>query len=226
MPKDGTLLRGTGIVETVTSAPFSPPGSCWKEQSDVELARLTCKSGQLAQIHLSAIHEGHREGELTLKLRHAGAQIYSASLLFIKVDGRSRLMIGRLQGSCSQESRDLVREATRDLHACRPGPLLIALARHIAHRIGCEDVLLVSNRNRIALNACRRRRISSDYDRLWLELGAQAGADGNFHISCLPGPDVDPEAAPSRKRGEVRRKLAMQQALFADVGRIFSRVRS
>ncbi len=193
-------------------------------QGDVELASVACKSGRAAQVHLSAIHEGHREGELALKLRYADEQIYSASLVFTTApDGQVQLMVGRLQGTACENGRALVREATRDLHACRPGPLLVALARHVAWRLGCDSVLLISNENRVALNWLRRWRISSDYDRLWLELGAQPRADGNFQFASLAAPDIDLETVPSKKRSEARRKLALQQALFSGVGSAFSR---
>ncbi len=188
---------------------------------DIELASIPCKSGQMAQIHLSAIHEGHREGELALKLRYAGVQIYAASLMFVQVDGRTQLMVGRLQGTSCENGRSLVRDATKDLHACRPGALLIPLARHIAERLACDEVLLISNRNRITLNWWRRLRITSDYDRLWTELGARPRIDGNFQLASLAEPDIDLESIPSRKRGEARRKLAMQQALFVSVGSCF-----
>ena len=189
---------------------------------DIDLASIQCKSGEIATIQLSAIHEGHREGELALKLRYRDEQIFSASLLFGMVDGQPQLTIGRLQGTSSEQGRSLVRDATRDLFACRPGQLLIGLARHIAHRMACRQVLLVGNENRIVLNIWRRWRITADYDRLWLEMGAARRQDGNFQLECLASPDIDIEAVPSKRRSEARRKLAMLEALYAEVGHQFS----
>lgn len=189
--------------------------------ADVLLAELPCKSGALAQISLSAIHEGHREGELCLKLRYGGEQLYAASLVLLQDGGRPQLMLGRLQGTACEQGRTLVREATRDLFACRPGALLVNLARHIAHRLGCAHMRLVSNENRIAINLWRRWRISADYDRLWLELGALRAHDGDFRIDSLAAPAVDIAATASKKRGEARRKLAMLEALYTTVGEHF-----
>lgn len=190
--------------------------------NDVALATLSCKSGALAQVDLSAVHDGHREGELCLKLHYQGVQIYAASLVFMRVNGQPQLMVGRLQGNACPAARDLVREATRDLFGARPGALLIALARHLAHRLGCARVVLVSNQNRIAINLWRRWRISADYDRLWTELGALPRADGNFEIAPLPSPQVDIDALPSKKRSEARRKLALLEQLFDAAGGRFT----
>ncbi|CAN5122963.1 VirK family antimicrobial peptide resistance protein [soil metagenome] len=186
--------------------------------NDVTLAALSCKSGELARLDLSAVRDGHREGELCLKLRYRGVQIYAASLIFVLENGRPQLMIGRLQGHACPEARDLVREATRDLFGARPGALLIAVARHLAHRLGCTRVVLVSNENRIAINLWRRWHISADYDKLWAEMGATRRHDGNFEITPLAAPEVAVEALPSKKRSEARRKLAMLEALFAAMG--------
>lgn len=190
---------------------------------DVELACLACKSGAVARVMLSALHEGHREGELCLKLRYQGEPIFSLSCVVMMAKGEPQLMIGRLQGSAGADARDLVRDVTRDLHGARPGRLLVALARHVAARLGCVRVLLVSNENRIAINWWRRRHISADYDRQWLELGAKRCHDGNFELAPLPNAVVDIAALPSKKRAEARRKLALMEELFVTAGAFFSR---
>ena len=190
---------------------------------DVELAMVHCKSGALAQVLLSAARDGHREGELCLKLRYQGETIFAASFVLIANEGgQPALMVGRLQGSSCPAARELVRTATRDLFGARPGALLIALARHIADQLGCARVLLVSNHNRIAINLWRRWRISANYDQLWQELGATLRVDGNFEIAPLAAPDIDIEALPSKKRAEARRKLALLDALFASAGAHFN----
>ena len=183
----------------------------------VLLCDLHCKSAHPSQIHLTSIHDGHREGDLCLRLTFNGQHIFSASLVFIEQDGVMQLMVGRLQGVASEQARDLVREATRDYYSCRPGSLLVLAARHIAHVLGCNRVLLVSNVNRITINLWRRLRISSNYDQLWTEMGASPRPDGNFEITSLAAPAVDIEALPSKKRSEARKKLALQEAMFADL---------
>ncbi len=191
--------------------------------ADVALASLICKSGAPAQVLLSAARDGHREGELCLKLRYQDETIFAASFVLIANDGgQPALMVGRLQGSACPAARELVRTATRDLFGARPGALLIALARHLADRLGCARVVLVSNHNRIAINLWRRWRITANYDQLWLELGATQRADGNFEIAPLTAPDIDIEAVPSKKRSEARRKLALLEGLFAAAGARFS----
>ena len=207
------FLSRAGLGDLVRSAALA----------DVLLATLDCKSGVPAQVLLSAARDGHREGELCLKLRYQGETIFAASFVLIASDGgQSGLMVGRLQGSACPAARELVRMATRDLFGARPGALLIALTRHIAERLGCARVVLVSNHNRIAINLWRRWRISANYDQFWLELGATQRADGNFEIAPLAVPDVDVNAVVSKKRAEARRKLSLLEALFASAGAHFS----
>ena len=207
------FLSRAGLGDLVRSAALA----------DVLLATLDCKSGVPAQVLLSAARDGHREGELCLKLRYQGETIFAASFVLIASDGgQSGLMVGRLQGSACPAARELVRTATRDLFGARPGALLIALTRHIAERLGCARVVLVSNHNRIAINLWRRWRISANYDQFWLELGATQRADGNFEIAPLAVPDVDVNAVVSKKRAEARRKLSLLEALFASAGAHFS----
>lgn len=206
------FLSRAGLADLVRAAALA----------DVTLATLSCKSGAPAEVLLSAARDGHREGELCLKLRYQGETIFAASFVLIANDGGApALMVGRLQGSSCPAARELVRTATRDLFGARPGALLIALARHLAARLGCARVVLVSNHNRIAINLWRRWHITANYDQLWLELGAAQRADGNFEIAPLAAPDVDIDAVASKKRAEARRKLNLLDGLFASAGAHF-----
>jgi len=199
------------LTELVKAAALAP----------VLLSEWTCKSGEIAALQLTAIHDGHREGDLCLRLVYKSQLIYAASFTLLEADGAMHLMVGRLQGSARDDSRELVREATRDLHSFRPANLLIHALRHIAHLLDCRSVLLVSNRHRIAINLWRRLHITADYDRMWTEAGATHQADGDFRIGPLACPDFDIEAAPSKKRSELRKKLALTEAVFSDLRRHF-----
>ncbi|MDC8784986.1 DUF535 family protein [Roseateles koreensis] len=184
-------------------------------QQPVQLCELSCKSGAVAALELSALHEGHREGELCLRLIYKGEYIFAASLVIFEQDGKPCLMVGRLQGKATEQARELVREATRDLYSTRPAGLLILAARHFAYLLGCQPVLLVSNRNRISINLWRRWHITSNYDQTWTEMEATPRPDGNFELPNLAAPFIDIEALPSKKRSEARKKLALLEAMFS-----------
>ncbi len=198
------FLCQRGLADLVGAATHEP----------VVLSEWSCKSGQIAQMQLTAIHEGHREGDLCLRLIYKSQLIYSASLVFLEVDGCTHLMVGRLQGMASEGSLALIREATRDFHSCRPVNLLLAAVRNIGHLLGCPKVLLVSNTHRISINIWRRLKITSNYDQLWAEIGATWRADGDFQIGVLADPDIDLASAPSKKRSELRKKQTLMQTVF------------
>jgi uncharacterized protein VirK/YbjX len=183
----------------------------------MELATLPLKDGGSATLTLSAIHDGHREGELCLALQLQEQRLYSLSFVILNGAQGPELMVGRLQGAAGDEARQRVREATRQLHACRPSSLLITLVRHLAYLLGCTGVRLVSNRHRIALNLWRRWHISADYDQLWTELGALPGHDGDYRLEGLCEPCIDLASLPSKKRAEARRREALLRAACAGV---------
>lgn len=194
-------------------------------QEPVLLAQLECKSGAPMLLELSAIHEGHREGELCLRLVYKGEYIFAASLVFFRQDGEPCLMLGRLQGKASEAAREAVREATRDLFSTRPAGLLVLAARHLAHLLGCPQLLLVSNVNRISINLWRRWHITSNYDQMWTEMEAQARPDGNYQLPSLAAPYIDIEAMASKKRSEGRKKLALQEAMFKSMAEALAAAR-
>lgn len=214
------LQQHYGHLATLPMASLVPAAAAER----VLLSEWCCKSGQPAKLFLTAVQDGHREGELCLRLSYQNEDLYACNLVFMADhSGHMHLMVGRLQGVASQ---DAVRQATRDFHSNRPTNLLVAVVRHMAHVTGCKGVILVSNANRVALNAWRRRKISADYDGTWLDMGAVARSDGNFQLPVLVAPDVDIDGAPQKKRSELRRKLALMETLFADVAQCLSQPRS
>lgn len=183
----------------------------------VLLCDWRCKTDQCAQLFLTAIQDGHREGELCLRLHYQGVDMYACNFVFLEDQGRMCLMVGRLQGSSDPSASSALRQATRNFHGSRPANLMIAAVRFVAHLTECQGVILISNKNRVALNAWRRRKITSNYDQTWTEMGAACRSDGNFELPVLVKSDIDVEGAPSKKRSELRRKQALMEALFADL---------
>ena len=170
------------------------------------LASVEGKDGGGYQVQLSEIHDSYREGELCLRLVRDGVPLYLASFLFVpRADGVS-LQLGALQGIRAQSGAQLVRDATRALHGCRPKNLLVAVLRDLGDFFCCNYLFLISNANRIALNPRRRRQIGADYDQAWRELQAMAMADGNYHLPCQSYRPPDLAAVASRKRADARRR--------------------
>lgn len=182
----------------------------------VPLAEFTGKTGAAFALHLSAVNVGHREGELTLTLMRAGDCLYSASFALISMHGAPWIALGALQGLSSHDGGDVIREATRELHGCRPKKLMVSVVRAIGDSLGCGQLLLVSNKNRITVNWRRARRISANYDETWEEMGAQRRPDGNFELPCAD-PGTNLALVSSNKRAEVRRRGALLDSVCGAV---------
>lgn len=186
------------------------------------LATVAGKDGTCFRVQLSAIHDSYREGELCLRLLRDGVPLYLASFVFVpRADGVA-LQLGALQGVRSATGAQLVRDATRALHGCRPKNLLVAMLRDLGDFFSCNYLFLISNANRIALNSRRRRQIGADYDQAWRELHAIAMMDGNFHLPCQPYRPPELAGMASRKRADARRRgellAVMTQAMRGKLG--------
>lgn len=178
------------------------------------LLKLPTKGGDVAEVRLVSLADGHREGEGHLQLYWNGQWLYSLSFLLRQQQGRVQMLVTRLQGSNQAESREWIRQATKGLHGCRPTVMLVQLARQLAHKGHCHEVLLVSHRMRVALNPMRRLRIKTDLESLWQDLGAQCQPDGFYHLSPEVAVPHDFSGVASHKRAEARRRAELvRQAL-------------
>ena len=186
-------------------------------RQSVVLAAFEGKDGALYRLQLTAIHDSYREGELCLRLTRDGQPLYLASFLFLpRADGVS-LQLGALQGLRSEAGAQAVKAATRALHGCRPKNLMVTALRDFGDFFACNNLFLISNDNRIALNARRRRHIVADYDLAWQELHALRMRDGNYHLSCLPYRVPDLAEMPSKKRADARRRGELLLSMTADM---------
>ena len=143
------------------------------------------KNGQIFQILFKAITDGHREGEVEFQLNWDGKIIYTLTCSFVQLDIGAALMISKIQGSSLDSAKDLIKELTKASYGARPQTLLLEAAKNFAFVIGCKAIILVGNNNRVALNPLRRRRISADYDGMWVEHGAMPLSNGDFQITKL-----------------------------------------
>jgi uncharacterized protein VirK/YbjX len=178
------------------------------------LGAFAGKSGAAFALQLGAIHAGHREGELTVTLTRDGRRLYTASVVLVTDGGEPAIALGSLQGLHGPDGAELIKAATRDLHGCRPKKLMVAVVRALGLHLGATRMVLVSNRNRVAVNRRRASRISADYDETWGEMGALRRADGNFELPCAQAA-LELDKVPSHKRALARRRDALLAAICA-----------
>jgi hypothetical protein len=183
----------------------------------VVLAEAAGKSGVTYQIQLRTVNMFDREGELVLQLTQDDKALYTVAFTVAPRDGRLAVSVGCIQGGKTEDAREAIRTATRELHGIRPKQLMATLVRQLGHEYGCERMVLVSNRNRVIYKAIRNGRVLADYDQLWTELGAQLRPDGDWELACAPVAAPDLDGIPSKKRSEARKRHEVVSRLAADV---------
>jgi uncharacterized protein len=196
-----------GLGQTLARASLGP----------VVLAEAAGKSGLPYQIHLRTVNMFDREGELVLQLTQDDKALFTVAFTVAPRDGRPAVSVGCIQGGKTEDAREAIRAATRDLHGIRPKQLMATLVRQLGHDYGCERMLMVSNRNRVIYKAIRHGRVLADYDQLWDELGARKRADGDWELDCAPVAAPDLESIPSKKRSEARKRHELVSRLANDV---------
>lgn len=184
----------------------------------VPLARFEGRDGTSYEIVLRAIGLLEREGELVLQLRADGVPLVAAAFTIAPREGRFAVNIGCIQGTAGEGTREAIRSATRQLHGLRPKQLLVSLVRHIGHLLGCSELRMVSNANRVVRSAIRNGSVLADYDQLWEEMGARRLPDGDYCLPCSAPEAPDFEAVPSKKRAEARRRHALLDEVCAALG--------
>lgn len=172
----------------------------------VLLGRVEGKSGLPYHLQLRAIDPMEREGELVLQLLQGEALVTSCAFAFLPEADGMVLGIGCMQGPKGERGLQLIKDATRELHGLRPKNLMVKLLGQIAYDHDCAALRLVGNANRAVCGATRQGKVHADYDALWLELGASARPDGDFHLAsaAICAPDLD--QVPSKKRSEMRKR--------------------
>jgi len=196
-----------GLGQTLAQASMVP----------VVLAEAAGKSGLPYQIRLRTVHWFNREGELVLQLTQDERTLYSVVFTVAPRDGRPTVNVGCIQGGNTEDAREAIRSATRELHGIRPKQLMATLVRQLGYEYGCERMVMVSNRNRVVYAAIRRGRVLADYDQLWTELGAQPRRDGDWELPCAPVAAPDLDAIPSKKRSEARKRHELVRRMADDV---------
>ncbi|HEX8786530.1 MAG TPA: DUF535 family protein [Telluria sp.] len=192
-----------GLGQTIARASLGP----------VLLAEAGGKSGMTYRIELRTVNMFEREGELALQLTQDDKAIYTVAFTIAARDGMLSMNLGCLQGGKTEDAREAIRVATRDLHGMRPKQLMASLVQQLGHDYGCERMVMVSNRNRVIYKAIRHGRVLADYDQLWKELGARLRLDGDYELACTPLAPPDLEQIPSKKRSEARKRHELVRGL-------------
>jgi len=162
-----------------------------------------------------------REGEITANLFLGELRAYSLSFSFDRADGQRVLRVGCIQGSNREDALDIYRALTKKLHGLRPRDLIVQVAQAIASAAGIDELHTITQHARIHAHPYfvgrgNRPSLATNYDQIWMEHGAVAGADGFFRLSSRarrrPLDEID-----SGKRAMYRRRYALLDRLDQDI---------
>lgn len=152
------------------------------------LCTFTGKSGQHYRLELSTIGDRHRAGEWVLRLVTKDICVYTITFLFGGERNDRHVIVGSLTGMLSlgryATQRVSIMQATWDMHGWQPRQMMVSLGQEIGACLGCEKMVLIGNRNKLASTATRFCRRTANYDRVWKLLNASAREDGNFELPC------------------------------------------
>ena len=199
------VVIGAGLAPLVARAAHGP----------VELCRLQARADLDYRIELRAGGVLCREGELVMQLMQGEHLLQSIAFSFLNDGAGAAVGVGCLQGVPGGDGLERIRCATRELHGMRPKNLLVRMVRQFGHDFGCQQLVLVGNRNRVVTTSMRQGKVHADYDGLWQELDATRRPDGDFGLRCEDLPALQLDDIASKKRSEARKRHEMLVAAIA-----------
>ena len=170
------------------------------------LGNLTLKDGSQLKLCLQPPIFMGCEGELCIQLSDANDHPVYRIILSV-IGDQPTIAIGCIQGPDGRNSKDLVRDLTKNMHGMRPKQLMLSLAYAFAHHLGIERILAVGN----AAHPLRlvRDKFRADYDAFWLEQKGRNVGDGWFMLPEALSRKSESEV-PSHHRSAFRRREAMR----------------
>jgi len=172
------------------------------------LGQLTLKDGRKLILSLRPPIVMGCEGELCIQLGDEQGHAFYRLVVSV-VDDAPTLVIGCLQGPAGEESRELVRGLTRNMHGLRPKCLMLSLARVLVRQWGIVRLLAVANAAHPLRNP--HRRFVADYDTFWQEQQGRAIDGGWFELPLQVERKSEAEV-PSQHRSAFRKREALRMA--------------
>lgn len=184
---------------------------------ELVLASLQDKIQQPLKLVLGAIRHGHREGEIEFQLKWQDAIIFSMTCSLMATSTGVALKIAKIQGSAEAHAREAIKHATKACFGARPQTVLLQVAQAFGEEVECQEIILIGNQNRVSLNPMRRRKITSNYDAIWLEHGAMPHHTGDYCLPSAAQRQLDLTEVPSHKRSQYRKRFALFEEIHQQV---------
>ncbi len=200
------------IAPAMLEQVYSPMGFC--------LCEWTPKDNCTYRLSLRASLQ-EKEGELSLVLedvlRKSIIKYLTFSVTSYNSDG-TRIVVGGLQGSRSEFSKQLVVETTRALFGLRPKSLLLFALQQLADSWLVKEILAVGNLQHVCAQRLKEIGSNSDFDKFWLEAGGVPTPSGMF-LMPRTHEEKDLSEVTSSKRSIYRKRYSMLRLAAEKISR-------
>jgi hypothetical protein len=183
-----------------------------------EVCELTPKDDLIFRLSLRASIQ-EKEGEMTLLLEDVVRKTVIKYLTFSVTSWNSQtsaVVIGGLQGSRSELSRQLVVEATRAFFGLRPKSLLLFALQQLAKHWNIGSIKAVGNAQHVCHQRLKKIGSNSDFDTFWIESGGVPTPEGIFLIP-LTHQEKDLSELNSSKRAMYRKRYSILRSIAEDI---------
>lgn len=162
-------------------------------------------------------HDGFRkEGELVLSLEciQLGGKVVAVSFSFEETaKGQWSCIIGCVQGPNIIDNPSAFKTTQKLLHGLRPNAFIIYSVQELSRHLGCSAIYgtgdsIQANRRKHAIHIGLVHSIHFNYNKFWLEVGAQHIGKGWFELPLIPA-RKDMQEIQSNKRSMYRKRYDM-----------------
>jgi uncharacterized protein VirK/YbjX len=162
-----------------------------------------------------------REGGLVFSQYLQTERLMSIPFAFGMQNGERVAYIGGLQGANIDSALAKYREIAKDLQGMRSRDFLLKAFQFLTYHLDVKKVLCVAEAQRHHRHAFfgtgKTEDLHLNYDEIWQEHNGVATTDGFYQLGTLP--TVRPmEDIAAKNRALYRRRYALMDALFADIG--------
>ena len=181
----------------------------------VEICKLTAKNGDIYGLNIAMLDRYWREGGLTIFMTDAENEIITTITFNFgkKENGEIFAIIGGLQGTASGKAT--IVSSTRALNGLRPKYAVLEALYAFSSIFNVESVVATSLANHVFMNTKIMKKMHSDYDQFWMEIGGVKGGDKNFQLpKTLPKRSIE-EVQSKRKKDWLKRQEYLEQIKIA-----------
>ncbi|AKO45558.1 VirK/YbjX family protein [[Haemophilus] ducreyi] len=175
--------------------------------------------GEVAEdfaIYLNINEQQPMEGFWALELRQQSTQSLIYLLTFGKV--ADDLLIAAIQGTNTENGKDIIKQLTKQYHGLRPAYLMVEVMRLLTQALGYKQLLGIPHKYQNKSRLIQSKRYFVDYDTIFRESGGYLTKYWQLPLTI----DKDLTHIASKKRSMYRKRFAMLEQLAQQINTLFA----